>query len=105
MTNARRAHRDILDVPSLATRPHDVFEHPEYDRLRPAVISFLEATLNRRSAPDTGLDSSPSAPQGRRHLRVFPHAPSRCQPKSMTQRDSNRRSWSLGRAVTSKDDV
>ena len=54
MTNGPAARiGDILEVPFARPRDrHDVFEHPEYDRLRQHLISFLEDHAQPPSVPD-----------------------------------------------------
>lgn len=57
MTNGPAARiGDILNVPFARPRDrHDVFEHPEYDRLRQHLISFLEDHAQPPPAPATDL--------------------------------------------------
>ena len=73
---------DILDVPFARPRDrHEVFEHPEYDRLRQRLISFLEDHVQPPSTLATGFDqlaqphkaTSPSESfPARRHSAVSP---------------------------------
>lgn len=58
MTNGPAARiGDILEVPFARPRDrHDVFEHPEYDRLRQRLISFLEDHALHPQVDDEAAD-------------------------------------------------